>query len=182
MPMPRATTLHPTSCRHTLHGATPVSLCNLEMERRRRAAESPFAHSGYQPQARRSSHPPRRQRALCPRRPADHQIPTCLHTDKERLGLWRSLGFASLRFSTLGSSRHVDGLFHPYLQLIHTLHYIGRNFVIAHCAIFAEWPERLHPALLKVGACRIIHFKIQPVLSDEGEEQSLGLDSNTAEH
>ena len=56
------------------------------------------------------------------------------------------------------------------------------NLVVAHRTVFAKRPKRLHSPLLELGSRGVIHFEVQPVLRDEREEQSLGIDSYAPKH
>jgi hypothetical protein len=87
-----------------------------------------------------------------------------------------------LNLATLGFGSHVAGLAHPQLQLRNIVQHIDRNLVIAHRALVAEWAKRLHSAPLEVRSRGVIHLEVQPVLRDQGEEKSLGIDSYAAEH
>src|SRR3974390_401546 len=86
--------------------------------------------------------------------------------------------FRWLCLATLGFSPDFEGIAHPALELRNILHHVLRNLVVSHRAVFAEWPKRLHSPPLEAGSRDVIHLEVQPVLRDEGEENSQGIDSH----
>jgi len=68
----------------------------------------------------------------------------------------------------------VDRFPHPRRELHRIFHHIGRNFVVPHCTILTERPEGFHAKPFKIRSCGVVHLEIQPVLRDEGKEQTVG--------
>src|SRR5258708_33753403 len=94
----------------------------------------------------------------------------------------RGYSFRSFAFSSFCPGCNADGLAHPRCQLSRILQHVCRNLVVPHRAAFPERPKRLHAKAFEVRACCVIHFEIEPLLRDEGEERALSVDSHTAKH
>jgi hypothetical protein len=67
-------------------------------------------------------------------------------------------------------------------EKVRILHDLGRDLVITHGAIFTKRPKRLHSSLFEIRPRGVIDFEVKALPRDQGEEQSLGIDSYAAKH
>jgi hypothetical protein len=79
--------------------------------------------------------------------------------------------------------RRAERLAGPGPEQVDLLEHIRRHLVVLHGARpLPEGPERAHPALLVIGAVRVIHLEVQGVVVDEPEEDAVRVEPHASEH